>query len=155
MAMQNAARLDDSALAERALESHSQDGLLVLVDSERATREKCAASLRAIGYQVLELDSSEPVVAVVAEQQPKAVLIDISVSGLEGISACANLKSNPSTARTHVMVLSSTCSFAVVRTATIVGADEFLTKPISLRRLISRIQRAETLPRARSFDRAK
>jgi len=141
------APVDDSdLLAGHVLEQQGRSVSVLLVNSEDPVRKKYAAALRAAGLQVSELASHLEIVATVKETQPCAVLIDLSVAGIEGIRACERLKTDPATAHTQVIMISTPCSFSMVRTATNVGADAFLMKPITLRRLVDRISRAMLHP---------
>jgi CheY-like chemotaxis protein len=86
------------------------------------------------GHQVLIARSGRETLQLVRENQPDILLLDIMMPGIDGYEICRQIKSDPATRDTVVVMLT-----ALPRTERFksfqAGADEHITKPVPSRQL--------------------
>jgi DNA-binding response OmpR family regulator len=81
----------------------------------------------------------EPIYSVIETFKPNLILIDISLSGADGTEICKVLKQNPETMAIPVILFSANVEMA--KRALDCGAQDYLSKPFSIKELIDTIQK--------------
>lgn len=76
---------------------------------------------------------------------PRLVIIDWEMPGVDGVEVCRRIKSSESLPYTYVVLLSSRDAKEDILTGLRAGADEYLTKPVDLQILQSRLAAAHRL----------
>ncbi len=114
---------------------------VVFADDEPAIRRLFAAALEGTGIVVAEAADGELALAMVREVQPDLVVLDIAMPRMDGLAVCRALKSDPSTSRIPVWLLSAYVGTADGRLHE-EAADERIEKPFSPLDLRARIERA-------------
>jgi DNA-binding NarL/FixJ family response regulator len=118
----------------------SQGGILV-VDDDVGFRSFVAGLLESVGYETKQLESGVAVLPAVAEERPGAVLLDVQLPGLNGYEVCHQLRDRYGDSIAIVFV-SGERSQALDRAAgLLVGADDYLVKPIDPGELVARLRR--------------
>src|SRR5690242_19513574 len=79
--------------------------------------------------------SGDAAVKTVAEQPPDLVILDLNLPVLSGLEVCRILRGRPTTARVPIIMLTARTSEADRVIGLDVGADDYVTKPFSLREL--------------------
>jgi DNA-binding response OmpR family regulator len=118
---------------------------LLIVDDDASLREFVGVTLRVSGYHVLFAADGEDVPDLVVEQQPRLVIMDITMPGISGLEALRRLRSIGSDV--PVIMLTGRGEDDDKLAAFEAGADDYLTKPFSSRELVARV--AAVLRRAR------
>jgi DNA-binding response OmpR family regulator len=110
---------------------------VLVVEDEPAIADQVAARLRAEGFLVDVAQDGPSAVAQAAEAEPDLVVLDVMLPGFDGLEVCRRLH-----ARRPVPVLMLTARDAEtdVLVGLGVGADDYLTKPFSIRELVARVQ---------------
>ncbi len=72
-----------------------------------------------------------------AEEKPDLVLLDILMPQMDGFEALQHIRSNPDTKDTRVVILSALNSTEDIVKGFNLGANDFITKPIIMEKLIS------------------
>lgn len=110
---------------------------ILVVEDEPNLLEALEYNLTRQGYQVFTSASGLDAVDIARKEQPDMVLLDIMLPGIDGFEICRLLRQE-----TNVPIL-----FLTARTEEIdkivgleVGADDYLTKPFSMRELSARIK---------------
>ncbi|ADJ25354.1 response regulator receiver protein [Dehalogenimonas lykanthroporepellens BL-DC-9] len=91
-------------------------------------------------YEVLEAGSGEEALQVAREYLPDLIIMDILMPGMDGLTACSQIKSNPATNNIPVLVLTIIDYELNRRFAESLGADGYITKPFTpeeLRKAVS------------------
>ena len=91
------------------------------------------------GYEVLVAGDGEQGVTAATEEQPALILMDLSLPVLDGWEATRQLKSNPATQNIPVIALSAHAMPGDAEKALAAGCDDYDTKPIEMKRLLSKI----------------
>ena len=89
----------------------------------------------------------------VSERAPDLLILDLNLPVLGGLEVCRILRSRPATARVPIIMVTARTSEGDRVTGLDVGADDYITKPFSLRELSARVRAA--LRRGKPDDRAK
>jgi len=76
----------------------------------------------------------------VAERAPDLVVLDLNLPVLSGLEVCRLLRSRPATAAVPIIMLTARTSESDRVTGLDVGADDYITKPFSLRELAARVR---------------
>ncbi|PLZ77654.1 hypothetical protein CBP16_20815, partial [Fischerella thermalis WC217] len=97
--------------------------------------------LKTAGYRVLEASSGEEALAIYTQQRPDMVLLDALMSGMDGFTCCAQLKSLPGGDRTPVLMVTGLTDQESLEKAFAAGAADFITKPVIWPILRQRVQR--------------
>ena len=76
----------------------------------------------------------------VNERTPDLIVLDLNLPVLSGLEACRILRSRPNTATVPIIMLTARTSESDRVTGLDVGADDYITKPFSLRELAARVR---------------
>jgi two-component system, response regulator RegA len=109
------------------LEVPMSEGLFMVVDDDRAFRERLARALRSRGHLVREADGRAAAVRLALEEAPEYAVVDLRMadgSGLEVVSALLEIEP-----ATRAVVLTGYGSIASAVEALKRGAVNYLTKP--------------------------
>lgn len=102
--------------------------LNLLVVTKMLTRFNFRIRTAANGVEALEK---------MAEEKPDLVLLDILMPQMDGFEALQRIRSNPDTKDTRVVILSALNSTEDIVKGFNLGANDFITKPIIMEKLIS------------------
>lgn len=114
------------------------EGCVVVVEDDHHISDLVAMYLRREGYRVLQADDAERGLALVEDERPALVVLDIGLPGkMDGLEACRALR-----ARGDVPVLMLTARDEELdRVLGLeLGADDYVTKPFSPRELVARVR---------------
>jgi DNA-binding response OmpR family regulator len=112
---------------------------VLICDDEPYIVESVSYVVRKAGFDVVTAEDGDEALAAVHREKPDLVFLDIMMPGLPGDEVCRRLKSDPATRDTHVVILTARGQEEDERRAMEMGADEFMTKPFSPRKLRARI----------------
>ena len=103
--------------------------LVLVVDDYQDARDMYATSLTASGFAVIEAETGDEAVAKAIELLPDAILMDLSLPGMDGWTATRTLKANPRTRAIPVVALTGNARTDANTAARDAGCDAFLVKP--------------------------
>lgn len=95
--------------------------------------------LKKRGYEVIVAGDGEEGVVRANEEQPGLILMDLSLPVLDGWEATRRLKADPATRNIPVIALSAHAMPGDAEKALAAGCDDYDTKPIEMKRLLSKI----------------
>jgi CheY-like chemotaxis protein len=102
---------------------------VLVVDDFRDNREMYGEYLEHIGFRVLEAGDGERAIEIARAQRPAAIVMDLSLPGVDGWEATRVLKEDPSTAGIVILVLTGHAEQVSRARALAAGCDDFMTKP--------------------------
>jgi two-component system response regulator GlrR len=117
---------------------------VLLVDDDTDLLKLLTLRLQRAGFEVLTADCGAEALKRLAEYQPRAVITDLRMDGLDGLDLLAEIESQYPVLPVILMTAHGTIPDAVK--ATRLGAYAFLTKPIDDNELISCVRQATALP---------
>ncbi|MFN7783023.1 MAG: response regulator [Lysobacterales bacterium] len=143
------------ALATRVLEAvqpgQARPFRVLIVDDDRSQILFCEAVLRSQNVQTRACMDPEQAVDAVREFQPEVVLLDLYMPGIDGIEIASRIRALPGSELLSIVFLSGDHEQDVRFDVLAAGGDDFFTKPIQPRHLvtgvISRARRARALAR--------
>jgi DNA-binding response OmpR family regulator len=92
------------------------------------------------GIEVEVVETGDAALRVVTEREPDLILLDLNLPVLSGLEVCRILRSRPATASVPIIMLTARTSESDRVTGLDVGADDYITKPFSLRELAARVR---------------
>jgi two-component system, OmpR family, alkaline phosphatase synthesis response regulator PhoP len=119
---------------------HKPSQKILVVDDEESILELLKYNLEKQGYDVRTALDGQLGVDIAKKFHPDLVLLDIMMPKMDGVEACRLIKAMPELQNTYVVFLTARSEEYSEVAAFDVGADDYITKPIKPRALMSRIQ---------------
>ena len=113
---------------------------ILVVEDEDDIRELLRYNLVKEGYRVTGAASGEEAFKVVRVAMPDLVLLDLMLPGLDGLEVCRSLKQDPRTRNLPLVMLTAKGEEADIVAGLELGADDYITKPFSVRVLLARLR---------------
>ena len=113
---------------------------VLVVDDEEPILELLKYNLEKEGYEVKVAANGHEGVDIAKKFKPDVVLLDIMMPKMDGVEACRQLRAMPDLVNTFIVFLTARSEEYSEVAAFDVGADDYITKPIKPRALMSRIQ---------------
>jgi len=110
---------------------------ILVVDDEEAIAEAVRARLESEGYRVVAAADGPEAIRAHAEHHPDLVVLDLMLPGMDGLEVCKQIQRD---GWTPVLMLTARAEEADKVAGFAVGADDYLTKPFSLRELTVRVK---------------
>jgi len=114
-------------------------GKILVVDDEIYIVHILDFSLGMEGYEVITALDGEQALEKVKTEKPDLIVLDIMMPKLDGYEVCKNIKSSAGTQHIPVILLSAKGRNVDQKLGFDVGADDYITKPFSPRKLVERI----------------
>jgi DNA-binding response OmpR family regulator len=109
---------------------------VLVVEDEPTIAESVVARLRAEGFAVEVARDGPSAVAAAEETRPDLVVLDVMLPGFDGLEVCRRIQAQRPV---PVLMLTARDEETDVLVGLAVGADDYLTKPFSIRELAARV----------------
>ncbi len=113
---------------------------ILVVDDEIAILELIQFNLEQRGYTVTAVKTGEAAIKKARLVKPDLIVLDLMLPGIDGLDVCRILKSDNETEVISILMLTAKGSEQDIVRGLELGADDYLTKPFSLKVLLARIQ---------------
>jgi two-component system alkaline phosphatase synthesis response regulator PhoP len=113
---------------------------VLVVDDEEPILELLKYNLEKAGYEVQTATDGVKAIEIAKKFLPDLVLLDIMMPKMDGVETCRYIRQIPEMQKTFVIFLTARSEEYSEVAAFDVGADDYITKPIKPRALVSRIQ---------------
>lgn len=123
--------------------------MIYYVEDDTNIRELTLYALKQAGFEAHGFAAAEEFFKALAEQQPKLILLDIMLPGIDGMEILKRLRSETSTSHIPVMMLTAKGAEFDKVSGLDAGADDYLAKPFGMMELVSRVN--ALLRRASTF----
>ena len=134
--MENNIENSNDEIKERIIKEKSKKTVLV-VDDEKPIVDILVYNLKKEGYNTLEANDGEEAVRLVIEKKPDLVLLDIMLPKMDGLTVCKKIRHNYNI---PIIMLSAKDEEIDKILGLELGADDYITKPFSVRELIARVK---------------
>ena len=114
--------------------------LIFAVEDEVHIQQLVKYNLEANGYKVLSFGSGESLLEEVKSSVPDLFILDLMLPGMDGLEVCRQLRANQRTASIPVIMLTAKSEEFDKVLGLELGADDYLTKPFSVRELVARVK---------------
>ena len=112
---------------------------VLVCDDEPHILEAVAFVARKEGYTVLTAEDGEAALRVARAEKPGLVLLDLNMPIKSGYQVCEELRSDPELKGTHIIMLTAKGQDSDRARGVAAGANEYITKPFSPRKLRARL----------------
>lgn len=113
---------------------------ILIVDDERDILDLIEYNLKKEGFDVLTAEDGEEGIKIAKQHIPDLVLLDIMMPKMDGMEVCDQLRLDPKMKHIPIIFLTARSDEKTEVKSLDKGADDFLTKPISTAKLVSRIK---------------
>lgn len=123
---------------------------ILVIEDEPDIRHVLDYNLRTAGYDVIATERGWEGLSLAREQRPDLVVLDLMLPDVSGTEVCRAIKDDPSTRAMPVVMLTARGEEIDRVVGFELGADDYITKPFSVRELVLRIRavlrRSESRP---------
>ncbi len=113
---------------------------ILIIEDEEDILELVAYNLEKENYRVLKAESGEDGVALAKRELPDLIILDLMLPGIDGLDVCRELKREDKTAGIPIIMLTAKGEEADIVVGLELGADDYITKPFSVKVLLARIK---------------
>jgi two-component system phosphate regulon response regulator PhoB len=113
---------------------------ILIVDDERDLVQVVEFNLRQAGFETASAYDGERALAQIKQRVPDLIVLDLMLPDIPGTEICRSVKSNPRTRQVPVIMLTARGEEVDRVVGFELGADDFVTKPFSVRELVLRIK---------------
>jgi two-component system response regulator MprA len=121
-----------------SLRSHDGGPRILVAEDDRRLRESVERVLTFEGYAVVFAADGVEALAVVADEHPDLIILDVMMPNLDGLTVCRRLRTAGD--RTPVLMLTARHEIGDRVAGLDAGADDYLVKPYSLDELLARVR---------------
>jgi DNA-binding response OmpR family regulator len=114
---------------------------ILVVDDEPDLLELIDTNLTAAGFSVLIAASGKEALRTARAQQPQLILLDVMLPELDGLEVCKLLRQDPGTRSIPIVMLTARAGEIDRVLGLELGADDYVTKPFSMRELVLRVKK--------------
>ncbi len=110
---------------------------ILIVDDEQPIVDILVYNLEKEGYRTIEASDGLTAIDMAQEQKPDLILLDIMLPKLDGLSVCKRIKNS---LNVPIIMLTAKDSEIDKILGLELGADDYITKPFSVRELVARVK---------------
>ena len=110
-----------------------------MVDDEKDLVDLITYNLTRHGYEVVCAFSGNDALEVAAREKPDLIVLDLMLPGLEGTEVARRLKADSETSGIPIIMLTAKGEETDVVVGLTLGADDYVTKPFSMKILLARL----------------
>ncbi len=127
----------DGVITEKSAPD-SRERRILVVDDEPNVVRSLTFVLNKEGYNVSSAINGEEAMLKIQEVKPNLIFLDVMMPKKNGYEVCKEVKSNSTLSDIHVIMLTAKGQEADREKGFDSGADEFMTKPFSLKTVVDR-----------------
>jgi two-component system alkaline phosphatase synthesis response regulator PhoP len=113
---------------------------VLVIDDEVNILELIKYNLEKEGYSVVACETGEQGLCIINNEQPDLLILDLMLPGMDGLEVCKRIRSSSQTAGLPVIMLTAKGKECDKILGLETGADDYLTKPFSIRELEARVK---------------
>ena len=113
---------------------------ILVIEDEADIRQVLDYNLKSAGHEVVEAARGLDGLRLLREREPDLVLLDLMLPDMPGTEVCRAIKDNPATRALPVVMLTARGEEIDRVVGFEIGADDYITKPFSVRELVLRVR---------------
>ena len=113
---------------------------ILVIDDEEHILELLKINLEFSGYDTYVYDTGKDALEIIEKTNPDLILLDLMLPEIDGIEICKRIRRNPKFNKIKLLILSAKSDEIDKILCLEIGADDYITKPFSLRELLARIK---------------
>ena len=112
---------------------------ILLVEDNQDNMTLIADVLQSLNYAVIQATNGQQGVEIATAEKPDLILMDLSLPQMDGWTATRHIKANPDLTQIPIIALTAHAMIGDRERALQAGCDDYLTKPINLRELATKL----------------
>ena len=112
---------------------------IVIVEDDEDIADSIRYNLDREGFRVRVAPSGEDALHLILDRPPNLVLLDLNLPHMNGFEICRRLRAEAATSRVPILILTARTGEADKVLGLNLGADDYITKPFSMRELVARV----------------
>ena len=112
---------------------------ILIADDSPPMRTLLRVTLRAANHDVVEARDGDEALTLLAEHRPVVAVLDVTMPRRTGLEVCGAVRADPVLATMGLVVISANGLESDARAALAAGANRFLAKPFSPRKLLDTV----------------
>ncbi len=113
---------------------------ILVVDDEKDLIDLVTYNLQRNGYDVLTASTGLEALEIARRERPDLIILDLMLPGLDGTEVARRLKADQSTSPIPIVMLTARGEETDVVVGLTLGADDYISKPFSMKILLARLQ---------------
>jgi two-component system alkaline phosphatase synthesis response regulator PhoP len=113
---------------------------ILVVDDEEHIQELIKFNLEKSGYKVICAENGIDAIRLAKEQLPQLMLLDLMLPGMDGLDVCKEIRKDSSMSNMPIIMITAKGEEIDKIIGLELGADDYITKPFSVRELVARIK---------------
>ncbi|MBE9222790.1 PAS domain S-box protein [Cyanobacterium stanieri LEGE 03274] len=131
---------NSSIIPQNVTSSPLEKPLILLAEDNEANIRTIANYLKAKGYNLIFAENGEKAVSLAISEQPDLILMDIQMPQMNGLEAIALIREHDTLCNTPIIALTALAMKGDEEKCLRMGANEYLSKPLKMKQLVSKIQ---------------
>lgn len=127
---------------------------IIIVEDDEDIADSIRYNLEREGFRVRVALTGEDALNLILNGPPNLVLLDLNLPGMNGFEICRRLRAESPTAKIPVLMLTARADETDKVLGLNIGADDYITKPFSMRELVARVNAALRRTDASDTERA-
>ena len=112
---------------------------ILVVEDAPSDLKLARVVLSSAGHEISEAETAETALAVIREDPPELMLLDLKLPGISGLALIRQLKGDRTTRDIPIVAVTSYPDDWTQQEALDAGCTAYLTKPIDMRKLVQQI----------------
>ncbi|MDD4179370.1 MAG: response regulator transcription factor [Candidatus Margulisbacteria bacterium] len=113
---------------------------ILIIEDDRDISESLEYNLKKEGYRPVKAHDGINGLRLIKDKHPALVILDLMLPGMDGLEICRQVRKTPEISSTPIIMLTAKGEETDKVVGLEVGADDYLTKPFSLKELMARIK---------------
>jgi DNA-binding response OmpR family regulator len=114
---------------------------VMIIEDETDAAELFGEMMRVNGFRVIKMFSSTPALAIIAQEKPDVILLDIMMPDISGLEVLRYMRREPELAQIPVIVVSAKSMPNDIKVGFEAGASMYLTKPVGFQDLKNAVEK--------------
>jgi len=112
---------------------------IFIIDDENYILELLKINLEMEGFQVVTSNTGKNIIPTLDYEKPDLILLDLMLPGINGLDVCKEIKSYKKYKNIGIIIISAKSEETDKILGLEIGADDYITKPFSIKEMIARI----------------
>lgn len=112
---------------------------IVIVEDDEDIADSIRYNLEREGFRVRVAATGEDAINLILDRPPNLILLDLNLPHMSGFEMCRRLRAESTTARVPILMLTARTDESDKVLGLNLGADDYITKPFSMRELVARV----------------
>jgi two-component system alkaline phosphatase synthesis response regulator PhoP len=115
---------------------------IIIVEDDEDIADSIRYNLEREGFRIRVAATGEDALDLILNGPPNLILLDLNLPGMSGFEICRRLREESATSKVPILMLTARADETDKVLGLNIGADDYITKPFSMRELVARINAA-------------